>query len=48
MVLNKSKCFGDVIFIGYFDRGLNFFGCIYDLYVDEYVVDLECILFGYI
>lgn len=48
MVLNKSKRFGDVIFIGYPDRGPNFFGCIHDLHVDEHVVDLERIPFGYI
>lgn len=46
-LLNQTKRFRE-IFIGSPDRGPNFFGCIHDLHVDDRVVDLERIPFGYI
>ena len=46
--LNQAKHFSDFVFIGYPDRGPNFFGCIHDLHVDDHVVDLERIPFVYI
>ena len=46
-ILNQTKRFSGFISIGY-DRGPNFFGCIHDLRVDDHVVDLERIPFGYI
>ena len=47
-LLNQTKRFGNVIFIGYPDRGPNFFGCINDLHVDDLIIDLERIPFDYI
>ena len=47
-ILNQTKRFNGTIFIGYPNRGPNFFGCIHDLHVDEHVVDLERIPLGYI